>query len=1131
MKEQVVSYLDQLRFDPKLWDKWYAKYVTNIRFVIMLIVAIIILGTFSFFTIPRRLNPEVKIPIILVTTVLPGASPEEIESLITIPLEDKLASVKGLDVMNSNSADGVSSIQLSFVSSVDVEKARSDTQSLVDQVRDLPEDATTPNVASIDFENQPIWTFAVTTKSDYASLARFVEVLEERIKKLSKVDRVVTAGLDEQEIEVVMNLEKIREYGITPIQLSQAVTKAASSYPAGNVSTANSSFALSIDKDIVSIEDIRNITINTPTGEIVRLGNIAAVVERSKPNQNRTYYADKQVKALPAVELSVFKISAANIDAAEKDVHKVVDETVKEYGNKFTVTTITNNAEEITHQFNDLFKEFRATIILVFILLLIFLGLRQAIIASLTVPLTFLSTFFIIQSLGLSLNFLTMFAFLIALGLLIDDTIVAVAAMTRYYKTGRFTPAETGVLVWRDFITALWSTTITTIWAFVPLLIASGIIGEFIKSIPIVVTATMLSSTTIAVIITLPLMIVFLKPQLPHRVVILLRIVGAIIAIALLISILPKNVFLPVILIVSLVVALIAYRTRSVLSEKVKGRVSKNSLISKSMQKVQHVMDHGLINIELLSERYMKMIERVLNSDTGRRNTLIALVIFAVVAYALIPLGFVSNEFFPKTNEDILYVSVELPAGTTLKTTKQEQLTLLEKLRKIEETSFIVSRTGGSAPTQSGGGGGASNNTILYTFHLNPKEERTSTSQELAQKLRDAYASYSLGTFSVEELSGGPPAGSDVQIKLLGDDLRVLNQYADKIVMFLKKQDGITNVDKSIKPGTSKLAFVPDKTKVAENGLSVDALALWLRTYASGFTLKSVKINNEDTDVIFRTDVDTTTPEGLSAITVPVIPQARGGQPVGASAVPLLSLGSLKLDSNPTSITREDGKRTLSVSAGVTKGTNPTVKNQDLLKFAENELDLPEGYEWKTGGVNEENEKSIQSIFQAMIISFMLILVTMVVEFKSFRQTAIALLLIPLSIPGVFYMFALTRTPLSFPALIGVLALFGIVVTHAIVVIEKINDNIKEGMPLKEAIIDAAGNRLEPVLLTSLATIVGLIPITIADPLWRGLGGAIIAGLFFSGAIKLFFVPVLYYTWYKGDEALMKGKTVEHKTA
>jgi HAE1 family hydrophobic/amphiphilic exporter-1 len=175
------------------------------------------------------------------------------------------------------------------------------------------------------------------------------------------------------------------------------------------------------------------------------------------------------------------------------------------------------------------------------------------------------------------------------------------------------------------------------------------------------------------------------------------------------------------------------------------------------------------------------------------------------------------------------------------------------------------------------------------------------------------------------------------------------------------------------------------------------------------------------------------------------------------------------------------------------------------------EVQLAEGYTWQTGGANEENEKSVQSILQAMVISFLLILITMVIEFRSFRQTFIALLIIPLSVAGVFYVFAITGTPVGFPSLIGILALFGTVVTHAIVVIEKINDNVAHGMELRHAIVDAAGNRLEPVLLTSAATILGLVPITISDPFWRGLGGAIIAGLLFSGAIKLFFVPVTYY--------------------
>lgn len=1108
-KDKQISYLNTLKFDKNLWNSIQAKYIVNVRLVILLIISIVGIGIASYISLPRRLNPEIKIPIVVINTILPGASPEDVEQLVTVPLEDKLNSVKGLDTITSSSVNSSSTIVLNFLSSVDVEKARTDTQGLVDQVK-LPTDAKTPSVTSIDFENQPVWTFTVIAKSDKASLMRFSRQLRDKLKDLPKVDKVTLSGFESQDIEVTLDLAKINSYGLNPAVLSQIVSRATSSYPAGDIKTGASTFALTIDKDVVTVDDVRNLRINAGN-ESLRLGDIATITERSKPDQNHTYYASAQTKAKPTVTFFVFKTSSSNIDTAEQEAHKVVDATVKQYDGQFTITTIENTAEMIKKQFDDLFNEFVSTIVLVFILLLVFLGLRQAIIASLTVPLTFLSAFAIIRIFGLTLNFLTMFAFLIALGLLIDDTIVTVAAMTRYYRTGKFTTAETGVLVWRDFIVPLWSTTITTIWAFVPLLIASGIIGEFIKSIPIVVTATLLSSTTVAVLITLPLMIIFLKPQFPKRLSILFRVLALIIAIAVLYFFLPKNVLLPIILLIFLAFVFITYRARRALGDKVSGALDKNPKVREFTTSASYAVDNGLLNIEGLSHRYMGVIDRILRSKHGRRNTIIAIIIFAVVAYLLVPLGLVQNEFFPKTNEDLVYMSLEMPAGTNLATTNAEALNVLERVRKTEVANFVIAETG----TGVGSDGNRSNNpnNVLYTLHLPPKEKRSVTSQDLAERLRARYKDYSRGNLTVTEVSGGPPAGADVQVKLLGDDLNVLDQYASKVVDFLKKQPGVTSPGKSVKQGTGRLTFVPDKLKLAENGLTIDSVSLWLRTYASGFTLDTIKLNNEDTDIIFRTDSNAQTPEQLGSVMIPT--QGSNGQ---LQSVPLLSLGKIKLENNPTLITREGGKRTISISAGVTKGTNATVKNADLLKFVEKDLHLPQGYTWATGGANEENQKSVQSILQAMLLSILLILVTMVIEFGSYRQTLIALLLIPLSISGVFYVFALTGTPLSFPALIGVLALFGIVVTHAIVVIEKINENREHGLPLREAIVDAAGNRLEPVLLTSLATIVGLIPVTLSDPLWRGLGGAIIAGLLFSGLIKLFFVPVVYYSWYKNDE-------------
>jgi multidrug efflux pump subunit AcrB len=1106
-KQQRISYLSQLHFDPDLKNKWWAKYIVNIRLVILLILSIVAVGTFSFISIPRRLNPEVKIPIVVISTVLPGAAPADVESLATIPIEDKVNNVKGIDTMVSSSRENVSVIQLQFLSSVNGDKALQDVQTALGGNLDLPTDAQTPSVSLVDFEDQPVWEFAVTTTADTASLMRFSRELRDKLKDLPKIDRVELSGFDTQEIQVIIDPVKVNEYGINPAQLSQLVKNATASYPAGSIHTDNSTFALSIDKDVTDIADLRNLRLTAPGGRTFLLADVASIIERSKNNQARSVLAYPNGKPMQTVGFFVYKSKNVNIDAAEKDAKKIVTETIAQYHGKFAVTTILNSSEEILKQFADLYSDFQSTIILVFVLLLIFLGFKQAVISSLTVPLTFLSTFAIINAMGLSLNFLTAFAFLIALGLLIDDTIVSVAAMTRYFRTGKFTASETGILVWRDFIVPLWSTTITTIWAFVPLLLASGIIGEFIKSIPIVVTATMLSSTTVAVLITLPLMIIILKPKIPRRVKILLTVlllIGIVTFAALLI---PQSVVYPMVLLCVLFMIFLVYQIRSTLVSRFK-----NVTVNSRYTRFSDRFANGFINIESLSERYKNVIDIILLSKAARRSTLIAIIVFAVVGYALVGFGFVKSEFFPKTDEDLLYVQVDLPAGTNVDKANSEMISFVEQIKKTEEVNFLVADSGVSYDSNMGGRNGESGS-FLITLHLFPKDKRHVSSQDLSERIRERLKTYTKGTVSVIELSGGPPAGADIQISFLGNDLATIDGYANKMVDFLKKQPRVTNVTSSNKSSTSKIVFVPDKVKMAEANISTDMLGLWLRTYASGFTLDTIKVNNEDTDITFQMGKGVPTPQELGSLTMP-------GQ---NGPVQLLSLGTLQLTTNPTSISRENGKRRITVSGGVTKGASATEINKDVEKFA-NSLQLPQGYFWQTGGVNEENQKSVQSILQAMVISFLLILITMVIEFGSFRQTLIALLIIPLGISGVFYVFALTGTPLSFPALIGILALFGIVVTHAIVVIEKINDNRKHGMNLHDSLVDAAGNRLEPVLLTSLATIVGLIPITLSDPLWRGLGGAIIAGLLFSGAIKLFFVPVMYYNWFKGEEDAGKGQ-------
>ncbi len=370
--------------------------------------------------------------------------------------------------------------------------------------------------------------------------------------------------------------------------------------------------------------------------------------------------------------------------------------------------------------------------------------------------------------------------------------------------------------------------------------------------------------------------------------------------------------------------------------------------------------------------------------------------------------------------------------------------------------------------------------------------------------VRDEFKNYTKGTISVTEETGGPPAGSDIQLKIFGPDLPVLDVYANKASDYLKNQPGATNVQKSIKSGTSKIVFIPDSQKLANYSLSQDVIGFWLRLFANGVKVDSLRLDtfsNESEDITLRMQSASPNPEDITGI---YIPTQEG-------VVPISSLGTLTLAPNPTLITRENGKRTISVTAGVKSGYTIPQVNGNLETYVKEKLELPQGYTWQTGGVNAQNQESVGDIYKAMLISILLIIITMVLQFGSFRRAVIVILVIPLAISGVFIIFALTQTPLTFPALIGVLALFGIVVKNSILIVDRILANIKTGMEFRQSIADAASSRLEPIALTSICAIVGLIPITISDPLWRGLGGAIIAGLTFSGTIMLFFIPVVYF--------------------
>lgn len=1101
MKKRITSYLDQLKFDKQLSKMKITGYLTNVRLVMLFIIGIVLFGLLSFFTLPRRLNPEIQIPTVSISTTYQGAGPSEIEKSITKPLEAKLLNAKNLNTLSSTSGENISFITAEFSSSVSVTEARDEVQKLVSQVTDLPENSSDPVIRELDFEDVPIWQFVITTDKSRATLEQAARVIEAELENQSMINKVIISGIEEKEIQVVLDQNKSIEYGLSPIQLMNIITSNAQSFAAGRVETDTNTYSLSLGTGIEDINAVRNLPINLQ-GVQIKLGDIADISYKSTYNQTRSYISFQEFENQNAITISVYKTRSADISKAQTQAAQVTTQILGEFNDTISLIDLENIAEDIEEQFSELYSNFASTIFLVFATLFIFLGFRQAIIASTSIPLTFLISFGVMSLTGQTLNFLTLFSLLLALGLLVDDAIVIISSATIYFKTNRFSPKEVGLLVWRDYLIPIWTTTITTVWAFVPLLLANGIIGEFIKPIPIVVSTTLLASTTVAVLITLPLMMILLKLRVPRRVVVFVKIMIGIIGTILLFNLTKEQPLAPIIylLFIALIGLLLVWKKK--ITHSINQKIT-SKIITKNTERFKRITNSGFINIEPMSQKYKKLIAKILNSKKYKKQIIAAVIIVSIFSYVLLPLGFIQNEFFPKTDSDLIFITLELPNGSSLAKTEQKSLKIAQELHKIPEVIITNLQVGQTNRSESGNSQSGDNVSAL-SLRLIPSKERKRSSDTISDEIRTIIKNQNLKA-TVFSQSGGPPAGSDVTVKIVGEELGQLQIIANDIIKKLETNSGVFNIEKSVKQGNSKIVFNPNLEQLSKYGITTQELGLWMRAAVSGFELYEADFSqfSEKTKIKLYLYTAQLNPEDITSI--PVL--------TSNGPVPITQLGTLTLEPTPSVITRENGKRTVTVTASVKPGFNAGIINAEILEFADT-LNLPRGYSFATGGANEENIKSVQSIIQAMLLSVVLILATMVIQLGSFRQAVIVILIIPLAISGVFIFFALSGTPLSFPALIGVLALFGIVVNNSIMVVDKINQNIQIGMEQTDAISDATASRVEPIFFSSLTTIIGLIPITLSDPIWQGLGGAIIAGLLFSGIIMLLVIPVSYDYFY-----------------
>lgn len=1100
-------YLQALKFSKEYYKLPIIWLFKNTRILFLALFALIFMGVSSFTSLPRELNPEVNISVVNVVTLLPGANPLDVEDLITKKLEKEIGSITSIDTMTSNSTDSLSVVSIQFQSGTDRDKALQDVKEKVDLVTDLPENAETPQVTALDFNDQPVLQVALTGETDQRSLSSIAEALQDELEGLSVVRKVELEGNEEEELVVAIQADTLQRYGVSAEQVSGLIQANNLSFPAGSISVNQTEYQLSLDSKVLDAQDLRSLQIPTSSGS-VSLGELANVYYASKDDKVQGFFQRPGEDRKNAVKLSIFKNSSATITAAAEITLERLESEIKEYP-QVELVTILDMSDMITDQFAELGTNFRDTVFLVFITLFIFLGLRQSTIASLSIPLTFLSTFTIMSFLGVTLNFLSLFSLLLALGLVVDDAIVIVQAAHRYSQKFK-DPIQMGLLVFKDFVVPIWTTTITTVWAFVPLFLSTGIIGEFIKSIPIVVTATLLSSTTVAVFLNLPLTVLFSKLKIPQRVTITAAILGILASIYILAQIAASSVLLLPLLLAWILFLIFSYLARKEIVKLLAGfsKSFTSTRVGKILKRIfaRDLINNGILNFSVVSSRYRVILNHLVRKKRNRFALYAATLLFGIVSIFFSFSGLLKAEFFPKTDQEQMYINVEGPAGWKLVNTKEVLEEVKEEVLSIPEVEKIFYQTGNTISVDLSSTSQGEHLAYL-TIVLPKEEERGRTSVEIAEELREKFVGFNKAQVSVIEATGGPPAGADFQANIYGDDLEILEKISNDFQDTLKEIPEATNVSTSLSQSAGQIKVELNSQELAERGLTAAELGSWLRTAVTGSKASDFTLNN--------TELDITMHYAQNDVSLSELQNLRLPSKTGNYA--LAEVADLSLETSPTSVEREDAERVVRVTAA-TKG----VSAPELLQLFEEQLadyEMPAGYRWDVGGANEENQESTNSIIQAMGVSVILILITMVLQLNSFRKAFLVLAVIPLAVAGVFFNFTLFGIPLSFPALIGVLALFGIVVNNAIMLVEKINQNISFGLPFIEAIVDACSSRTEAIFFTSLTTSIGLLPITISDPLWRGLGGAIIAGLSVSGLLILFLLPALYVEVFQGSES------------
>ena len=1017
-------------------------FIEKRQFTLLIIFGLSLWGILAAFQITKESTPEVQIPVGVVSVFLPGASPEDVERLVTDKIEERLANLPDLSKLTSTSRESISTVVVEFNASADIQKSIQKLKDEVDKVvPDLPAEAKTPIVSEVNFVDQPIQLISVSADLPPAQFAALAEEVKRELQTVKGVSRVDVSGVRDREIQVVVRKEEIARLGISLPQVVGAIAAANASLPIGSITVDNISYAIAFRGSLDSVADIGSVAILNVGGQVVYLRDIANV---SDGVQKAASYSRISVGGEPsrqAMTLGILKVRGADITTVTKAVKVKLAELQKGILEGSDVVVSYDAGDEVAKNLSELTQTGLETVALVMLALFITIGWREAVVAGLSIPLSFLMAFIGLLYSGNTLNIVSLFSLILAIGILVDSGIVIVEAIhtrTRVYGDKRRAAVE----ALREYAWPLMGGTIATVAFFVPLFFISGIVGKFIASIPFTLVFVLLASIFVAL---------GLVPTIAN---------------------------------------MMAAKEESAL-----------------MKRQEEYAERARV-------WYATRLKSFLENRRAQNRFLILMLAGFILALALPVTGLLGVSFFPQTDGDFLYVNIEMPQGTDLNRTDLAARTVEEKLFDDKRFSSLITTVGALSPFSSSDGT-VSADSRFANITLNLVKEREQTSTEILSDVKATLADVRIAEIRLGEPSGGPPIGAAVLIKFLGKDRVALNNTLVKAREVLERTPGATTVNSSNKYDGTQFVLSIDRGKLAFVGLSPAAIASVLRTAVSGVTATSLTGGEKNVDIVVSLNLnpDAVDPHESSYTSIESLRQIPLITPAGQTVL-LGSLVSESVAQTDSTIAHENRERVVTLTSDVLPGYGTAgVLAAFNKEFTASDMD--EGVRMSVGGENEETNKSFMEMGYALLAGIILTFVILVLAFDSFRFAGYLLLLVPLSLIGVFGGLALTLQPLSFPSMMGVIALAGVIINHAIILMDAIIQRLKTGAGKQfiDILTEAATTRLRPIFLTTITTVIGMVPLILAAGLFGPLALAILFGLSFAMILTLILIPVLVYRW------------------